>query len=66
MTSDQKKKIERDALSNGYTWNCDGSKLVKGNSTITYSSTGNSVKVNSSGPYNNPTAVRNSWDYNKK
>ncbi len=66
MTNDERKKIVKDAQSNGYQWNSDGSKMVKGSSTITFSPTKESVKVNGSGPYNTPEGVKNSSNYNKK
>jgi hypothetical protein len=66
MTNDQKMKVERDALANGYTWNSDKSKLMNGSSTIKPSDTGNSYSVNGSGPYNTADGVRNSKDYKGK
>lgn len=63
MYKPEKEQIVKDAQNNGYKWNSDGSKLVNGNKTITFSETGNSVKVNGSGPYNNPSDVKNSSGY---
>ena len=49
LNKHDRKEVEKQAKSNGYSWNSDGTKMTNGNGgSVQFSSTGGSVSINGS------------------
>lgn len=59
MDKYQKREIEKQAEQKGYSWNSDGSAMTNGSKKLSWSDTGNSVKLNGT-TYNTPSGTKNS------